>query len=414
MVQGGRVVILSSLPASLPQPQMNWDTQLSSILSTTDSSMARIRERLNTAGSFSKDELGDSLHMKSLLYQEPSPSPSYLEPLPPRMERGDLTGVHTQLQSQSRAIESLTQTVLRLEKDWELQQHCIQTLEEEVHRLRSRGEEEQRRSPERQLERRVEEWKRGVTSELYSLRAQLQREAERAGSQGQQEIQDSKKLLREECETLRREVEHIKLQLRRQEEELLNKIFETREMKRSQERNSKTLEGLTHGYRSHSVDLNKVLSSHHYTEQEFKHIRSSVMDLKEEVRSLKQSVGRLDQSSTLTARTGLSSSRVQGSHRTRRAGEPHPEQLDRDSDLELSPSPSPSLGDISSDDLSSLPDLHSRARRTAESKYATGVSSELEGSDIGETESDLEDDSDVASFAVHPDKLSPVNLTCDL
>ncbi|MGH0143273.1 UNVERIFIED_CONTAM: hypothetical protein FKN15_031864 [Acipenser sinensis] len=336
---------------------MDWDTQLSSILSTTDSSMARIRERLNTAGSFSKDELGDSLHMKSLLYQEPSPSyleplpprmergdltgvhtqlqsqsqaiesltqtvlklekdrelqqhriqtledelgdslhmkrllyqepspsyleplpprmdrgdltgvhtqlqsqsqaiesltqtvlklekdrelqqhriqtledelgdslhmkrllyqepsPSYLEPLPPRMDRGDLTGVHTQLQSQSQAIESLTQTVLKLEKDRELQQHRIQTLEEEVRRLRTHGEEEQRRSPERRLERRVEEWKREVTSELYSLRAQLQREAERAGSQGQQDIQDSKKLLREECETLRREVEHIKLQL---------------------------------------------------------------------------------------------------------------------------------------------------------------------------------------------------------
>ncbi|KAK6484529.1 stress response protein NST1 isoform X1 [Huso huso] len=378
--------------------------------------MARIRERLNTAGSFSKDELGDSLDMKSLLYQDPSPS--YLEPLPPRMERGDLTGVHTQLQSQSRAIESLTQTVLKLEKDRELQQHRIQTLEEEVRRLRTRGEEEQRRSPERRLERRVEEWKKEVTSELYSLRAQLQREAERAGSQGQQEIQDSKKLLREECETLRREVEHIKLQLRRQEKELLNKISETREMKRSQERNSKTLEGLTDGYRSHSVDLNKVLSNHHYTEQEFKHIRSSVMDLKEEVRSLKRSVGRLDQSSTLTARTaslppaGLSSSRVQGSHRTRRAGEPHSEQLNWDSELELSPSPSPSLGDISSDDLSSLPDLHSRARRTAESKYATGLNSELEGSDIGETGSDLKDDSDVASFAAHPDELS--DSPCEL
>ncbi|KAK6484381.1 stress response protein NST1 isoform X1 [Huso huso] len=401
---------------------MDWDTQLSSILSTTDSSMARIRASHSCVFVLHSDELGDSLHMKSLLYQEPSPFPSYLEPLPPRMERGDLTGVHTQLQSQSQAIESLTQTVLKLEKDRELQQHRIQTLEEEVRRLRTRGEEEQRRSPERRLERRVEEWKREVTSELYSLRAQLQREAERAGSQGQQEIQDSKKLLREECETLRREVEHIKLQLRRQEEELLNKISETREMKRSQERNSKTLEGLTDGYRSHSVDLNKVLSSHHYTEQEFKHIRSTVMDLKEEVRSLKRSVGRLDQSSMLTTRTaslppaGLSSSRVQGSHRTRRAAEPHPETLDRDSDLELSPSPSPSpspsLGDISSDDLSSLPDLHSRAPCTAESKYATGLSSELEGSDIGETGSDLEDDGDVASFAAHLDELS--DSPCEL
>ncbi|MGH0143272.1 UNVERIFIED_CONTAM: hypothetical protein FKN15_031863 [Acipenser sinensis] len=185
-------------------------------------------------------------------------------------------------------------------------------------------------------------------------------------------------------------------------------------MKRSQERNSKTLEGLTDGHRSLSVDLNKVLSSHHYTEQEFKHIRSSVMDLKEEVRSLKRSVGRLDQSSTLTARTGLGSSRVQGSHRTRQAGEPHPETLDRDSDPELSPSPSPSpsLGDISSDDLSSLLDLHSQARRTAESKFATGLSSELEGSDIGETGSDLEDDGDVASFASHLDELS--DSPCEL
>ncbi|XP_041132965.1 stress response protein NST1-like isoform X2 [Polyodon spathula] len=389
---------------------MNWDTQLRSILSSTDGSLARIRERLNTAGSFSKDELGDSLDMKSLLYQEPSPS--YLEPLPPRMERGDLAVVHTKLESQSRVIESLTQTVLRLEKDRELQQHRIQTLEEEVCRLRSRGEEKQRRSQERGLEGRVEEWKREVTSELYSLRAQLQREAERASSQGQQEIQDSKKLLREECKTLRREVDHIKLQLRRQEEELLNKASETREMKQSQERNSKTLEGLTDGYRSHSVDLSKVLSNHHYTEQEFKHISSSVMDLKEEVRSLKLSVGRLDQSSTLTARTGLRSSHVQGSHRTRQAGEPHPEPLDQDSDLELSLSPCPSLGDISSDDLSSLPDLHSRKRRTAESKYAPGLSSELEGSDISETGSDLGDDGDVASFSADLNELS--DSPCEL
>uniref|UniRef100_UPI003AB0694D uncharacterized protein n=1 Tax=Centroberyx gerrardi TaxID=166262 RepID=UPI003AB0694D len=128
----------------------------------------------------------------------------------------------------------------------------------------------------------MEQWRREVGRELSSLRGHITR----ATSLGNLEESFSSKLRREELEHLRREVDQLKTQLRRQEEDVFLQQSEARETRRQYERSCKTLEELTDSYRTHSFDLAKTVSQYTHTQQEVRQIRTTVSELKDEVRNL--------------------------------------------------------------------------------------------------------------------------------
>ncbi|XP_064417051.1 uncharacterized protein LOC135357803 [Latimeria chalumnae] len=201
---------------------MNWDTQLRSILNATDNNVSKIRQRLNSGGSLPRDAQFDRIRLKNSQFVEPpgvqfQTSAFYSDPPSHRMPKEDLMGVYGQLQTQDKTIASLNQTVARLENENEQQQQRIRTLEEEVHRLWNRSHD---RSSDLQLERKVEQWRREVSHELYSLRDEVRRQAESGVTQGRQavsgvtqDLNESKKFLWEECGALRREIDSIKHKL---------------------------------------------------------------------------------------------------------------------------------------------------------------------------------------------------------
>ncbi|XP_062251873.1 uncharacterized protein LOC133960983 isoform X1 [Platichthys flesus] len=419
---------------------MNWDSQLSSILSVADGSVAKMRERLTSPGKFSKGENLFPAREWIPDFDLDPPAPPPRAPLPRQpspshssgVQWADVDALQSQLQMQSQAIDSLTKKLHDMEKDRLSQQRHIQTLQDvirkkrvkppriltsigrivilayqkEVHSLREdlRESERERDKPQRGqspgAERMMEQWRREVGRELSSLRGHITR----ATSLGNLEESFNSKIRREELEHLRREVDQLKTRLRRQEEDVFLQQSEARETRRQYERSCKTLEELTESYRTHSTDLAKNVSQYSHTQQEVRQIRMVVSELKDKVRSL--TLQEHEPTPLLSVHTSGASpvSLPHGHSRGVRVEEP-----DSDSeDFSLTPS----LAEISSDDLSWLDDKDSALPQ----KPQVRLSVQSRRSDFSCPGSDLEDndesgdEEDLLDYNVDPDLASDLSL----
>ncbi|XP_028818556.1 uncharacterized protein LOC114769573 [Denticeps clupeoides] len=350
---------------------MNWDNQLSSALSAADGSVAKMRTHLATPGRPWKGR--EDLHPV-----RDTPHAAELDPplaLSPKVQWSDLTAIQTQLQNQNQVIDSLTQSLRSSERDRQSHQRQIQALQEEVQRLRGQAEDSGGRAVSPTPDWRLEQWKREISREVDSLRAQVNR----AVSLGDLEESFSSKLRREELEQLRREMDQLKSKMMRHEEDLFQQQSEARETRRQYERSCKTLESLTDNYRTHTFELSRTIAQYQHTQQEVRDIRVTVSQLKDEVRGLilcdrRTTPAAAEQKPEAAAAVAMATSPQ------RRVVVPG---LDSEEDL----SPTPSLGDVSSDDLdlSWLPD-----RKSAHPQGG----SRLTGSDISDSGSGLDSNHD--------------------
>ncbi|XP_067274268.1 tropomyosin [Pseudorasbora parva] len=357
---------------------MNWDHQLSSIISEADGSVAKMRERLTTYGRSPRgiEDVFPVREVTAGVDLKPSSS------LSPAVQWSDLTAIQTQLQQQSQAIETLTQSLRLLERERNAQHRQIQTLQEEQKRLQDKLEERERDAERRALspgpDRRIEQWKREMDRELSSLRAQINR----ATTLGNQEESFSSKLRREELEQLRREVDILKNKLMRQEEDTFQLQSEARETRRQYERSSKMLESFTDSYRAHSFELARMVSQYQHTQQEVRDLRVTASELKDEVRGL-------------VLRDGLPAPAQvpQKAHKPAVVTVKTKAERRVSSGSEDDFSPTPSLAEISSDELDASwleePELQTRRRRRR-----VRLNSDLSGSDISDAGSGLESNLD--------------------
>ncbi|XP_025062440.1 protein Spindly-like isoform X5 [Alligator sinensis] len=201
------------------------------------------------------------------------------------MATEELAAIRRQLHSQAKIVESLTQSVNRLKQERELQQQRINKLEGEVHRLQN--------SPHSGLESLLGHRIEGLKSEFHNLQQQMFHQPDGdctpdvyPSSSILQEMHESKKLLWQEYECVRTEVEQLKHTLNRQEEDLFHQMSATDEMKGTQSRYCKMLEDLMNSYRAQSHDLDKAKVETRSTQQELGHVKSTVTDLKDQMKSL--------------------------------------------------------------------------------------------------------------------------------
>ncbi|GAA6103105.1 cingulin-like protein 1 isoform X1 [Tachysurus ichikawai] len=379
---------------------MNWDNQLSHIISAADGSVAKIRERLAMPGRLSR-EREDVYPVRDLSHASALELPVHLSGA---VQWNDLAAVQAQLHNQRQTIESLTQNLRSVERERDAQQRQIQTLQEEVRRLRERLEDrEKERERKQDIEEdkvpavaiKLEQWKREVGRELSTLR----RHIDRVTSLGNREESFSSKLCREEVEQLRREVDLLKSKLLRHEEDMYQQQSEARETMRQCERSCKTLETVSDAYHTNGFELSRIISQY---QQDVRDLRFTVSGLKDEVRSLILR-DRLDTPAEMQRKSNALEAAVAVEMSPRR-------QLLSDSDDELSPTPS--LGDVSSDDLDaswlgeSAPQLRSQGRVAGSS---------LSGSDLSNTTSGLGRNNGDRDGKVRRDSDSSPDLSlCDL
>ncbi|XP_066482053.1 epidermal growth factor receptor substrate 15-like isoform X1 [Tiliqua scincoides] len=133
----------------------------------------------------------------------------------------------------------------------------------------------------------------GLKSELRSLRQQVFQQSDGdctpdlCSSPGiMQDMLESKKALWQEYKCIRREIEQLKHKLDRQEEDLFNQVSATHEIKRTQRQYCRMLEDLMNSHKAQTQDLDKARNETQSTQQELGHIKSTVTVLKEQVESL--------------------------------------------------------------------------------------------------------------------------------
>ncbi|XP_069498476.1 uncharacterized protein [Ambystoma mexicanum] len=478
---------------------MNWDTQINSILTATDSNVASIKQRLNPVRNLTNESLFDKLDVNKSWIGDSLDRPwdfcdTCAEKAHPIMPSEDLAAMSSQLQSQAKVpafttllgtersrvtnkqrthrkrrsplfpllitglqllwlhsnqqttltIMSLNQAVKRLEKEREFQHQRIQSLEEDVQRLQSSA----RGASDAALERKMEDLRRELSSQLWSLREQVLEIPDRGMTRGQssvttliEEVNQSKRTVWKECESVRREIDQMKQKIRRQEEDLLHQISDSQESRRGHDRNSKDfhvynfsgdlqltpdppppgsvplntkpsiglplpasdqiymLEELLDNYQRNSMDLNRAKAESQETQLELQHIKTTISNIKDEMRklhaqsSLPRPAARKERSRR--AKTHLSKTSTERKKSTGSSSE------DDDSAPELS------LGDISSEDISSVLDFgmgigkHDFQRTTrTNADLDTGgrqeLDSDLDAYDGGDLSNGLEELSDGA------------------
>ncbi|KAJ7992916.1 hypothetical protein DPEC_G00267040 [Dallia pectoralis] len=377
---------------------MNWDNQLSSILSAADGSVAKMRERLTSPGKYPKVDLYPMREVAGVSDLEPPRLPPLTHLagslIPPpssstAVQWADLAAVQSQLQIQSQAIESLTRSLYDMDRERHSHQRHIEALQVEVRRLREQSLERERNEEQKGLgtaspgaERRLEQWRREVSHELSSLRGHVTR----ATSLGNLEESFSSKLRREELDHLRREIDKLKSQFRRQEEDIFLQQSEAKETRRQYERSSKILEELTESYRNNSFDLAKTVSKYTHTEQEVRQIRTTVSELKDEISSF---ILR-ERQHTPTVKTRAAELAAISLRREVKGQREKPESDSDDF------SPTPSLAEISSDDLSWLDDRdsvpHPAVSRVRQSTRPRGNHLKEQGSGLDDDDNDLDED----------------------
>ncbi|XP_060087703.1 uncharacterized protein LOC132566558 isoform X2 [Heteronotia binoei] len=266
---------------------MNWDTELNSILIATDANMAKVKHRLNPASITSK---------AGLLLDRINPESAVLTEPPPlhitcaahhccRMATEELSAISKQLHSQAQVIESLTQAIHRLKQEKELQQHSISHLKEEVDRLQH--------SPHSGLELVLGQSVEGLKNELHNLQKQMLQQPDGDCTHDLysnpaivQDMLESKKVLWREYESIRREMEQLKQKLDQQEEDLFNQVSVTHEIRRTQSQYCKMLEDLMNSHKTQIQDLDRARSETQGTQQELSNVKSTVINLREQVKSL--------------------------------------------------------------------------------------------------------------------------------
>ncbi|XP_053103265.1 uncharacterized protein LOC128323702 isoform X3 [Hemicordylus capensis] len=339
------------------------------------------QHRLNTASISSKaDLLLDRIKTESAVLTDPQTGPPPLLltcPAHPccRMATEELSAISKQLHSQAQVIESLTQAVHRLKQEKELQQQSISHLEEEVDRLQH--------NPHSGLDSMLGCGMEVLKSELRGLRQQTFQQSDGDctpdlySSPGiMQDILEGKKALWREYEGIRREMEQLKHKLDQQEEDLCNQVSATHEIKKTQSQYCRMLEDLMNSHKTQTRDLDKAKSETQSTQQELSHVKSTVTDLREKMKSLHLE----DKLCFMPLREECIHLRVFLLEKTKDFlhGDVLPSLLSDDSASELS------LTDVSSDELSSEPEI----AELADDKISL-PSSELEESTPGGTASDM-------------------------
>ncbi|KAM8805799.1 coiled-coil domain-containing protein 159 [Eudromia elegans] len=194
-----------------------------------------------------------------------------------------LAAITSQLHSQTKIIESLTQSVNRLKQEKEFQQQRINNLEEDVQRLRNSSY-----SHLEALLRRIDELKSEHHKQQQEFHqphgdcgVHLNPFANRPG-----EMKENEKLLWQDHVCVRKELEQLKHKVDQQEEELLNQMSAADEIKRAQRRCCAVLEDLLNNHKKPSCSLDQPRMELQSTQQELSHLRSTVADLKDQVKSL--------------------------------------------------------------------------------------------------------------------------------
>lgn len=321
---------------------MDWESKFSSIVRETETNLARVRDRLGSARSKTKafPDSSSGNHFGGNLHSEATRSPfkfSKAWDLPSSLHSpvktvGMATSVPSsqaspalvnalfeRVEEQAEMVNQLSDAVNKLLKEKEAHAAEIKKMKDEINRLNDRLRE---RGVDLETERKLEQFKRDVFSQLDLVRNQTKLSPDAVGKNSHfidsAVMNEAKRMIEEETESLRRNIEHLKTRLGKMELELQSAVASSRDVLHKQERLDRALSSLSENQRSQSRSLSSIVDdrqSDSYEIQQLKHLVNKVSNQCSELETELQSSIR--QSGVSSSNSSVRQPRPSPSHQTR-------------------------------------------------------------------------------------------------
>lgn len=292
---------------------MEWESKFSSIVRETETNLAKVRDRLNASkktkalGSSRGNHYGGSstsLHTVGNLRSHTSrPSTVAWDKLRSPKTVGMTTNIPSgqaspalvnalfeRVEEQGELVNYLNKTVMQLEKERETHAGEIKRMKDEINKLSERLRE---RGVDIETERKLEQFKRDVYSQLEFVESQTKlRQNEGEVRSDSAVINEMRRIIEDETESIQRSIEHLKTKLSKMELEIHSTITDSREVLRKQDRLDRLLSSLSENQRTQSRSLSSVVDerqSDAHEIQELKHLVSKLSRQYSELESELQS-----------------------------------------------------------------------------------------------------------------------------
>lgn len=294
---------------------MEWESKFSSIVRETETNLAKVRDRLNASnktkalGSSRGNHYGGSstsLHtVGNLRSQTSRPSTVAWDKLRSPKTVGMTTNIPSgqaspalvnalfeRVEEQGELVNYLNKTVMQLEKERETHAGEIKRMKEEINKLSERLRE---RGVDMETERKLEQFKCDVYSQLEFVESQTKlrhNEGENSLRSDSAVINEMRRIIEDETESIQRSIEHLKTKLSKMELEIHSTITDSREVLRKQDRLDRLLSSLSENQRTQSRSLSSVVDerqSDAHEIQELKHLVSKLSRQYSELESELQS-----------------------------------------------------------------------------------------------------------------------------
>ncbi|XP_013414443.1 uncharacterized protein LOC106176555 [Lingula anatina] len=380
---------------------MDWNSKFSNIVRETEESLSRVKQRLGSARATTSSALAIqsptfsptvNAHTESYRNTREAESPrvrfrpstwsrdadvgSRIAPLD--QSPAVVLLLQDKIEEQGRTIEHLTRTVKRLEQERNQNKQELTALRDDMSHLNSRISE---KGIDLNTERKIEQWRRDMSTEIQVLQSQLQiyRTADDSQrfTEGQlasliREVHDSKRYVQEECETLRRAVENLKTRMVKMELEMTALQADNKELNRRHDRLDMTIRDVSDHQLTQSRSLNRSLDEKDYDKIQLAELRTTI-------RSLRDKLGSMEEQWSPQRDNFAKAPEGKGKLKSKAKQKKTKEALLSPDTSDLEMSSSTSLADYSSSDFDTVPKERKKVKEIA---YHEELDLELDLSDV--------------------------------
>lgn len=292
---------------------MEWENKFSSIVRETETNLARVRDRLGSSnktkgfGRSSGNHYGGSLSPAftpgNLRSQTARPPAVAWDKQIPVKTVGMATSVSSsqaspalvnalfeRVEEQAELVSRLSNTVMGLEKERETQAAEINKMKEQINRLNERLRE---RGVDIETERKLEQFKRDVYSQLEFVQSQTkltQSASENSHHSDPGVINEARRIIQDETESLQRDIEYLKTRLSKMEIELHTNLGDSRDVLRKQERLDRVLSSLSENQCSQSRSLSSIVDERQSDSYEIRQLKHLVNKLSNQCSELESEI----------------------------------------------------------------------------------------------------------------------------
>lgn len=188
-----------------------------------------------------------------------------------------------------------------LEKERETQAAEINKMKEQINGLNERLRE---RGVDIETERKLEQFKRDVYSQLEFVQSQTKLTQTASGNSHRSDpavINEARRIIQDETESLQRDIEYLKTRLSKMEIELHTNLGDSRDVLRKQERLDRVLSSLSENQRSQSRSLSSIVDERQSDSYEIRQLKHLVNKLSNQCSELESEIQTSNRHSTVSS-----------------------------------------------------------------------------------------------------------------